>query len=214
MPKQTLSVEDDVLLREVDTLPAATKITEQQAALLIGCSAENLRWKRRNQDKKVKAAAQGKNVAPTDLMPVQQGASGCSVRYKLGDVRRAMNAETHLGQSARDAAHQRRADGWMGFGSWLAQASLDDAWTFTIVDGVPIDFATSLVMADQVDWEEDSELIEELTLAQYLSMRLQTANLAAATRQADKLMQSMPEPTEAAIVCPRCGKPHSGRCRF
>jgi hypothetical protein len=214
MPKQTLTVPDDVLLREVETLPAALKITEKQAALLIGCSAENLRWKRREQDKKIEAAAQGKPVAPVDLMPVQQGASGRAVRYKLGDVRRAMNSETHVGKSARDAAHARRQDGWMGFGSWLANASLEDTWTFTIVDGVPIDFTTSLVMADQQDWEEDSEQIEQLTLSNYLSMRLQAANLARTTREADEITLGTLDPAGEGVACPRCGKPHSGPCRF
>lgn len=214
MPKQTLTVSDDQLLREVETLPASTKITEKQAAILIGCSSENLRWKRLQPDQEVNEAAQGEEVAPVDLLPVQQSASRRSVRYKLGDVRPAMDNETHVGQSARDASHKRSEEGWMGFGGWLASAGLDDAWTFTIVDGVPIDFAHSLVMADAQDWEEDVEQIEQLTLDQYLSMRLQAAHLASATDEAHTLAQRAPEAGGAGLLCPSCGKPHSGPCRF
>ncbi len=214
MPKQTLSVTNEKLLAEMRTLDADLLITEKQAALILGESSETLRWKRREQDKKVQAAAMGKPVAEIDLLPVDQSMARGRVRYALGDVRRVRNNRTHVGRAARDAAQKRREEGWMGFGSWLANASMDDAWIFTIVDGVPIDFTTSLVMADQKDWEEDSEQIEQLTLADYLSMRLQAANLASATREADTLARGMPDPAGEGVVCLRCGKPHSGPCRF
>lgn len=184
MPKQTLSVTDEDLKWGLDTLPASTKVTEGQAARILGISAEALRFHRRQQSKRLEDADAGRAAAPLDydLLPFNQKMPGGRVRYELGDVRRAAARDTHTSRQARDAARKARDEGLMGFGSWLASASLEDTWPFTIVRGLPIDFATSLALADEADWEDGEDQVQDLTLDRYLQMRREAAEREAAPR--------------------------------
>lgn len=217
MPRQTLSVTDEDLKWHADRLPPTTKITEKQAATLLGCSSETLRWRRRRQSEKLLEAEKSEalSVPDFDLLPVDQIAHRHSVRYLLGDVMRAVHRHRHVSTQARDATRQHRQEGWMGFGGWLSQASLTDTWTFVVVGGLPIDFVTSLAMAEEADWENDEEDVRDLSLADYLRMRLTAANRVQSEEEAAALFAGTGYPVSKNRECARCGRAsHPGPCRL
>ena len=217
MPKQTLSVSDEDLKWHADKLPPTTVITEGQAARLLGVHPGTLRVRRRVQSERLAKAERNEaaSVPGHDLLEAKQVAHRHGVRYLLGDVLREAQKDRHVSKQARDAAKQRRESGWMGFGTWLSQASLEDTWTFTVIDGLPIDFGTSLEMAGETDWEDDREDIRELTLGEYLRTRLLTAQRAESDRTAAEIEAKTFAQNSDPKACERCGRPlHSGPCRL
>ncbi len=217
MPKQTLSASDHDITWHRDDLPASTLITEKQAAQILGVHPDTLRVRRREQSERLAKAetGEGPDVPEHDLLVARQEGHRRRVRYELGDVLRELKRHKHVSRQARDEAKERRESGWMGFGSWLAQAKVQDTWTFTIVNDTPIDFETSLTMAESEDWEEDADEIVELTLGEYLRMRLIAAQRAAAQEEGSTLDADTLATSGAGKTCDRCGRPlHSGPCRF
>lgn len=217
MPKQRPSVSDEDLKWHADKLPPTTLITEGQAARLLGVHPDTLRVRRRVQSERLARAERGEGVSVTDhdLLEAKQVAHRHSIRYLLGDVLREAQKDRHVSKQARDAAQQRRESGWMGFGTWLSQASLEDTWTFTVIGGLPIDFGTSLEMAGEADWEDDAEEVRDLTLAQYLRMRLMAAQRDEKDQEAAVLEEATLAPMGSEKTCERCGRSlHSGPCRL
>jgi hypothetical protein len=221
MPAQTLSVSDEIL----DTAPRSVDpdklITEKQAAKLLGCSPESMKSRRRSQSDELRAAAkaEGRPVpAERDLLPWSQKAKRHAIHYRLGDILDERKKHVHVSTDARDVAAAQRAAGnqigMMGFADFLANATINDRWLFTSFNGLPIDFIHSLEIAEQQDWNEE-EVIEELTLGQYLERRLKAAKVACEQKSIDKLDSVVARPIGVAAACPRCGKPaHGGACRL
>ena len=217
MPRQTLSVSDEDLKWHADKLPPTTLITQGQAARLLGVHPDTLRVRRRVQSERLAKAARGEGPAvhDHDLLEARQVAHRHGIRYLLGDVLREAQKDRHVSKQARDAARQRREGGWMGFGTWLAQASIEDTWAFLVIDDLPIDFGTSLEMAGEADWEDDAQDIRELTLGEYLRMRLLWAQRAERESEASAIAAATAAPMGANGACERCGRPlHSGPCRL
>ena len=217
MPKQTLTATDDDLKWRIDALPSSTLITEKQTARILGVHPDTLRVRRRAQSEKLAKAEKGEgpNVPVHDLLEARQAGHREHIRYELGDVLRELKKHKYVSRQARDAAKERRDGGWMGFGTWLAQAKIKDTWTFTIVNDAPIDFETSLTMAESEDWGEGADEVVDLTLGEYLRMRLLAAQRAEAEREATSLADTTPAPQGSLKTCERCGRPlHSGPCRL
>ncbi len=217
MPKQTLSVSDEELKWRIDELPASTLITEQQTARILGVHPTTLSVRRKMQSERLAKAEnnEGPMVADHDLLEARQEGHRRRIRYELGDVLRELKKYKYVSRQARDAAQARRESGWMGFGTWLAQAAITDTWTFTVVNDMPIDFETSLIMAGKEDWEEDAEEVQELTLGEYLTMRLRAAERESKDREAAVLEAATLAPMEGEKTCERCGRSlHSGPCRL
>lgn len=217
MPKQTLTATDDELKWRIGELPSSTLITEKQAARILSVHPDTLRVRRKAQSEKLAKAEmdEGPNVPDHDLLEARQAGHRQHIRYELGDVLRELKKHKYVSRQARDAARERRESGWMGFGTWLAQAKIQDTWTFTVVNDTPIDFETSLTMAETEDWENDADEVVELTLGEYLRMRKTAAQRAAAELEAAALGAATPAPTGSQKTCERCSRPlHAGPCRL
>lgn len=217
MPKQTLTATDDELKWRIGELPGTTLITEQQTAHVLGVHPDTLRVRRKEQSERLAKAESGEGpaVPDHDLLVARQEGHRRRVRYELADVLRELKKHKYVSRQAREAAKERRESGWMGFGTWLSQAQIQDTWTFTVINDTPIDFETSLTMTGSEDWEEGAEEVLDLTLGEYLRMRLLAAQRAESKREAATLEATTPAPMGAKKTCERCGRPlHAGPCRL
>jgi hypothetical protein len=221
MPAQTLSVTDEILNTAPKKADPDSLITEKQASKLLRCSPDSLKSRRRSQSEELRrsAKAEGKSVpAEHDLLPWYQKAKRHAISYRLGDILAERKKHEHVSSDARDEAAEKRAagnqSGMMGFAEFMANATINDRWLFTSVNGLPFDFIHSLEIAEQQDWN-DEEVIEELTLGEYLERRLRAAKVACEQKSIDKLDSVVARPIGVAEACPRCGKAaHGGACRL
>jgi len=162
MPKISPVIPNEILLKELDSLDGSILIIPEQCGMLIGSSKRQLKDDR-------------KNGSPPPY--VKKGGSNM---YRIEDVRNYLKSLAVYQSTSEEfkAKLKERGSNSLGvhlsFADFLNNGSIGDSWTFTLIHGKPIDFIASLSL--QIE-DEEGVACRNLTLDEYLDMRLRSANI-------------------------------------
>lgn len=180
MPKRRPAISDDVLMRELDTLPDGTLVMPTQVKMVTGLSERDLLDRRRTDP-------------PTPPFPEPRDPGKSIYWYSLGTLR-AYRAS--LKESAEIKAELQRQgyENQRGFSAWLSTPGIKTRWPCAIVGPHkrPVDiFATirgEVVMthSDKVAWLTRKAFLDALAsadVAEAIDQDIALAKKTAAQRQ-------------------------------
>ncbi|MGN6666679.1 MAG: hypothetical protein ACTHKH_06875 [Trinickia sp.] len=207
-------ISDDVLLTQLSTLDELVLLVPDQVAMILGRSKETLK-EERDQGRPpphVKTSEKGAyyyrlgdvrdylRVLQTFITDEER-----AVYFKkhningLDEIRPLMELRNKRYQEqARLDAAGKRTMGFTSIGDFLTRALPDDEWPFTVVDGKPIDFFTSLGLGAE-NLPEDGVECGWLSLDEYLVMRRDSALLERQQREAAELRAVADEANPEAL---------------
>lgn len=203
-------ISNEVLLTQLSTLDELVLLVPDQVAMILGRSKETLK-EERDQGRPpphVKTSEKGAYYYRLgdvrDYLRVLQAfitEEERAVYFKkhkingLDEIRPLMELRNkRYQQQARLDAAGKKGMGFTSISDFLTRALPDDEWPFTVVDGKPIDFFTSLSLGAETLPEDGVECCW-LTLDDYLVMRRDSALLERQEREAAELRAVADEAT-------------------
>jgi hypothetical protein len=147
MPKVKPLIPDALVLEKLDVLSGDIQLIPPQVEMILGVGAEQLKDNRKE------------GRPPKFVM------EGGAIRYRVEDVRKYLRDKKVLSNTAESFVEKLRIQ--RDFSAFMSEATLDDQYPFTIVNGKPIDFFESLGI--QLD---DETRCDWLSLKDYCRIRI------------------------------------------
>lgn len=159
MPKRRPAISDDVLMRELDTLPDGTLVMPSQVKMVTGLSERDLLYRRRTDP-------------PTPPFPEPRDLGKSIYWYSLGTLR-AYRASLKEGAEIKAELQRQGYENQRRFSAWLSTPSIKTRWPCAIVGPHkrPVDiFATirgefPMTHADKTTWLTRKAFLDALAAA-------------------------------------------------